>query len=392
MKPHRMLATAYLYPMLAALILTALILSAIFPAAQVSAQGLSAPAGDWRLAWPKTDFTKHSVPLSEIKSGGPPKDGIPPIDHPKFVSVEDAAKWVHPKEPVMVFSHAGDVRAYPLQILMFHEIVNDVVGGRPVVITFCPLCNSALVFDRTVRGRVLDFGTTGKLRNSDLVMWDRQTESWWQHLVGEAIVGELNGARLDFLPSPLVSFQTFREAHPAGKVLSRETGYSRDYGNNPYIGYDRYLSPIQSFFPGRVDKRLPAMERVVALELGGETIAYPYSELAKQPVLNTRVGGQDVVIYFKMGTASALDNSRISRSRDVGSAVVFMRGLDGKTLSFAAKNGHLVDRETGSRWNMLGQAVAGPLRGKKLKDVVHGNHFAFAWLAFRPASKIYRAR
>ncbi|MEE8435659.1 MAG: DUF3179 domain-containing protein [bacterium] len=387
MKPHRRLAAAQVY-----LLLAALILSAILSAAQVSAQGLSAPVGYWRRAWPKTDFTKHSVPLNEIKSGGPPRDGIPPVDNPKFVSVEQAAKWVGPMEPVMVFSHGGDVRAYPLQILMFHEIVNDVVGGRPVVITFCPLCNSALVFDRKVKGRVLDFGTTGKLRNSDLVMWDRQTESWWQQLVGEAIVGELTGTRLDFLPSPLVSFQTFREAHPGGKVLSRETGYARNYGSNPYIGYDGYVSPIQSFFPGRVDKRLPAMERVVALELGGEIVAYPYSELAKQPVVNSRVGGKDVVIYFKKGTVSALDGSRIRGSRDVGSTVVFLRKLDGRTLNFAAKNGQLVDKETGSRWNMLGQAVAGPLRGKKLKDVVYANHFAFAWLAFRPASKIYRAK
>ena len=386
MKPHRKFAAVQL-----SLFLAALILSAMLSAAPVSAQGLSAPVDYWRRFWPKTDFTKHSVPLNEIKSGGPPKDGIPPIDNPRFVSVEEAAKWVYAKEPVMVFSHNGDVRAYPLQILMFHEIVNDVVGGRPVVITFCPLCNSALVFDRSVKGRVLDFGTTGKLRNSDLVMWDRQTESWWQQLVGEAIVGELTGTRLDFLPSPLVSFQTFREAHPEGKVLSRETGFERDYGSNPYIGYDRNAAPIQSFFPGRVDPRLPAMERVVALELGGEIIAYPYSELAKQPVVNSNVGGQDVVIYYQKGTVSALDGGSIRGSRDVGSTVVFLRRLDGRTLNFTAKNGQLVDKETGSRWNMLGQAVSGPLRGKKLTGVVYANHFAFAWLAFRPASKIYRA-
>ena len=387
MKPYRNLAAAQTI-----LLLAGLISAAILSAAPVSAQGLSAPVDDWRRYWPKTDFTKHSVPLNEIKSGGPPKDGIPPVDHPKFISVEQAAKWVHATEPVMVFSHKGDVRAYPLQILMFHEIVNDVVGGRPVLITFCPLCNSALVFDRTVKGRVLDFGTTGKLRNSDLVMWDRQTESWWQQLVGEAIVGALTGARLDFLPSPLVSFQTFREAHPEGKVLSRDTGIARNYGSNPYVGYDRYAAPIPSFFPGRVDKRLPAMERVVALELGGEIVAYPYSELAKQPVLNTTVGGREVVIYFKMGTVSALDGRLIRESRDVGSTVVFLRGVDGRTLTFATKDGQLVDQETGTRWNMLGQAVAGPLRGKKLKDVVYANHFAFAWLAFRPNSKIYRAK
>jgi hypothetical protein len=185
-----------------------------------------------------TDFAMHSVPYSEILSGGPPKDGIPAIDDPRFVRVEDADSWLEPKEPIILFQMGDDVRAYPIQIVMWHEIVNDTVGGVPVVVTFCPLCNTAIAFERTVEGRELTFGTTGRLRFSNLIMYDRQTESWWQQATGETIAGEFTGRRLDFRPASIVSWADFKSAHPDGKVLSRETGFSRSYGQNPYAGYD----------------------------------------------------------------------------------------------------------------------------------------------------------
>jgi hypothetical protein len=125
-----------------------------------------------------TDFSRHTVPLQEVDSGGPPRDGIPPIDHPKFETVTQGDGWLKPQEPVIALSLGGETRVYPLQILIWHEIVNDVVGGVPVLVSFCPLCNTAIAFDRRLDGRVLDFGTTGNLRRSDLAMWDRQTESW----------------------------------------------------------------------------------------------------------------------------------------------------------------------------------------------------------------------
>jgi hypothetical protein len=331
------------------------------------------------------------VDLREIISGGPPRDGIPPIDRPAFVGAEQAAAWLAPEEPVLVLAQEGDVRAYPLQILIWHEIVNDEVGGRPVVVTFCPLCNSALVFDRRAAGRVLDFGTTGKLRHSDLVMWDRQTESWWQQLTGEAIVGVLTGTRLDYLPAPLVSFRTFRAAYPQGRVLSRETGFARSYGANPYLGYDRPDNAQPFLLRGPADGRLPATERVVALELGGEAKAYPYAALARVGVVNDTLGGVPLVVLWQRGQRSALDGPSIAASRDVGSGVAFDRRLNGRTLTFRRGEDGPEDVETGSRWNLLGQAVAGPLRGEGLRPLVAGNHFAFAWLAFRPQSAIYQA-
>lgn len=238
----------------------------------------------------KTDFTKHSIPLSEIISGGPPKDGIPAIDKPAFDTVEAAEKWLKPKEPVILFRSNGDARAYPLQILIWHEIVNDTIGGTPAAITFCPLCNTAIAFDRRLKDRVLDFGTTGRLRFSDLVMYDRQTESWWQQITGEAIVGSLTGERLTMLPAQIVAWETFRATFPAGRVLSRATGFPRAYGANPYVGYDD-VNSSPFLYRGPQDKRLRPMERVVAVSLGREDVAYPFSTLEKVRVVNDTVGG-----------------------------------------------------------------------------------------------------
>ncbi|HWP62772.1 MAG TPA: DUF3179 domain-containing protein, partial [Candidatus Binatia bacterium] len=234
------------------------------------------------LNW-RTDFSKTNIDLSEIISGGPPKDGIPAIDEPKFESIAAAREWLADQSPVIALELNGDARAYPLAILIWHEIVNDTVGGIPVVVTFCPLCNTALVFERRIDGRVLDFGTTGNLRHSDLVMYDRQTETWWQQAIGEGIVGEYTGRRLTFLPAQIISLADFEAAYPSGQVLSRETGYRRQYGRNPYVGYDR-ADQRPFLFTGVIDGRLAPMERVVTVAAGDEAIAFPYSELARTGV------------------------------------------------------------------------------------------------------------
>jgi hypothetical protein len=251
----------------------------------------------------ETDFTKHSVPLSEFLSGGPPRDGIPPVDEPKPTSQAEADEWLADREPVLAVEVGDRVRAYPLQILVWHEIVNDTLGGRPIAVTYCPLCNSSLVFDRRVRGRTLTFGTTGNLRNSDLVMWDRQTESWWQQLTAEAVVGELTGTRLAVLPSQVLSWADFKRLHPDGDVLSRDTGVARDYGRNPYEGYDQPDS--QPFlFDGKTDDRLPPKERVIAVFTRRETVVVPFSRLAREPVVDLEAGGLPVVVFYKRGVTS----------------------------------------------------------------------------------------
>ena len=336
----------------------------------------------------ETDFSRHTVPYSEILSGGPPRDGIPPIDDPKFTTFQDANAWLGEQEPVIAFELNGDAKAYPLQILTWHEIVNDEVGGVPVAVTFCPLCNSAIVFDRRLDGVVYDFGTSGKLRNSDLIMWDRQTESWWQQFTGEAIVGELTGKKLTFIPASIISWTDFKAANPEGTVLSRDTGFSRSYGRNPYAGYDEADNP-PFLFAGKLDGRLLPKERVAAVTIGEVDVAFPFSILEKERVVNYTINGQDLVVFFKFGTLSALDRSSIQDSRDVGATGVFDALLDGKKLTFRADGNNFVDNETGSVWNILGMATDGPLTGEKLTPIVHANHFWFSWGTFKPDTKIY---
>jgi hypothetical protein len=340
-----------------------------------------------RREWPRTDFAKRTVELAEIESGGPPKDGIPAIDRPRFVPAAAAGKWLNAKEPVIALRLGGEARAYPLQILMFHEIVNDTVDGEPVAVTFCPLCNASIVFDRRVAGRVLDFGTTGRLRLSDLVMYDRQTESWWQQFTGKGIVGNYAGAELKRLPSEIVAFEDFSAAHPAGMVLSRQTGYERPYGSNPYAGYDR-IDQIPFLLSVKPDERLPPMERVLSVSAGGGHRLYPLSVLQSHRVLNRTLGELPYVVFVKPGMMSPLDREVIAHSRAIPAATVFERRLDRRLLSFESRDGRYFDRETGSEWNILGEALAGPLKGRRLPAIDSGVHFAFAWLAFNPQSEI----
>ena len=239
-----------------------------------------------------TDFTIHSIDLGEFVSGGPPKDGIRSLDDPAFESVFEADSGLEDREPVIVVEINEDARAFPLRILTRHEIANTTIGGTPVTVTFCPLCNSAITFKRELNGVVHDFGVSGFLRNSDLVMYDRQTETWWQQFTGEAIVGVQTGALLDIVPSSVVSWSDFKAAHPDGQVLSQDTGFGADYGFNPYIGYDSDENPF--LFRGEFDDRLSPIERVVAVELNDEAVAYPFTALEEQRVVADTVGGVDI--------------------------------------------------------------------------------------------------
>lgn len=338
-------------------------------------------------AW-ETDFDKHTVPLTEIVPGGPPKDGIPALFDPVFVSVSEADRWLRDREPVVVVEVEGEARAYPYQILVWHEIVNDRIGGLPVVITFCPLCNTALAFDRRHRGRVLDFGATGLLRYSDLVMYDRQTESWWQQATGEAIVGRFAGDTLRFVPAQTLRWADFEEAYPEGLVLSRETGHDRPYGRNPYVGYDRGGGPFAAFFRREADQRLPAMERVAAIRIGSSSVAYPFSSLAERRVVNDEVADAAIVVFWAPGVASAVDRATVAGGRDVGTTGVFLRAVDSRLLTFAPVADGFRDRETGSTWDLTGRAIAGPLKGTRLDPVPHGDYFWFAWAAFQPDTEI----
>jgi hypothetical protein len=338
----------------------------------------------------KTNFKKTAVSMNDIRSGGPPKDGIPPIDRPKFESVAQADSWLKPLEPVVFVERDGDARVYPLQILIWHEIVNDTVGKTPVTVTFCPLCNTSLSYDRRLDGKLYDFGTTGKLYRSALVMYDRQTETWWWQVSGRGIVGDLVDKQLTLVPSQIISYETFKQAYPGGKVLSRDTGHSRAYGRNPYVGYDDVnASPF--LYTGPNDARLRPMERVVTVSNGAADVAYPFSALQKARVVNDTVGGRPIVVFHQQGTASALDREEIASSRDIGAAAVFSPIVDGRKLTFAWRGDKIVDEETKSVWTILGIATAGPHTGKRLEPIAHGNHFWFSWASYKPKTRVYQA-
>ena len=278
----------------------------------------------------------------DIADGGPGKDGIRSIDEPRFIPAgQEHPLRLGPQEPVISIASGTDARAYPLRILTRHEIVNDRVGDVPMAVTYCPLCTSAVVFDRRLDGRVLEFGTTGKLRHSDLVMYDRQTQSWWQQFVGEAIVGKMTGQKLQVLSSRVESFSRFRERFPSGKFLlslERPSGFYE----NPYVSYDSRDRPYP-FFEGDLPK---ASSRWPEWSPGDK--AWTLRSIARRK----RIEEDGLILSWTSGQNSALDSSDIAQGRDVGNVVVQRRTKAG------------------------------------LQDVPYDVTFAFAFHAFKPGAPI----
>lgn len=331
---------------------------------------------------------KPLVDPGEVSSGGPPPDGIPAVDKPKFVSPADV-DWLSSDEPVLALEIAGEQRAYPVQIMIWHEIVNDQVAGTPVAVTYCPLCNSALAFQRRLGDRLLTFGVSGFLYQSDLVMYDRQTESLWSQIEGRAIAGHLTGRTLDRVPIQTVTWNQWRQAHPEGKVLSRDTGADRDYGRNPYLGYDEAADDPFAF-SGKPDPRLAPKERVLGLgETGADPTALQLSSLALKRVAALTVNGDPVVVWAVEGLRSALDTKEIGAGRRISATGAFNPVLGKQQLTFAAHGRDtFIDRQTGSTWDILGRAVTGPLAGQRLQPVSHLDTFWFAWAAFHPDTRL----
>lgn len=332
------------------------------------------------------------IDTDELRVGAP-RDAIPALTNPLYLTMAEATELYEHEIPVVQVRIGEDARAFPLGILIWHEIVNDTINGQPVAVTFCPLCNTAIVYTRQVGERTLDFAVSGLLRNSDLVMYDRNTETLWQQSTGRAIVGNLVGVRLQGVPATIVSFGQFRAAFPDGLVLSEETGWFRSYGQNPYVHYD---SPDQRpfLYDGELDDRLPAKLRVVSVETpGGDEIAYPWPFVADQRVVYDTHDETPVVLLWTPGTKSALDEGIITRAEDIGATAIFERELDGQLLSFTpnAADGSgqtFIDNETGSTWDIFGRAIAGGLLGSELRPVIFSDHFWFAWRAFHPDTEI----
>lgn len=279
--------------------------------AAVGGAALANPA-EWRHEWPDTDFSRSAVAFDEIISGGPPKDGIPALTEVSFIPADRESR-IEDREPVITLELAGETpRAYPVRYLMWHEIANDTVGGVPVAVTYCPLCNSGMVFDRRVDGRVLTFGVTGKLRNSDMVMYDRETQSWWQQAIGEGIVGHHTGAELMQLPAWMESWAEFKARNPQGLVMD-EPDWRRQYGRNPYVSYDSSRRPF--LYNGEMPPHgISPLARVVRV---GDR-AWTFERLRRLGSVNEA----GVRISWNSGQASALDDARIGQGRDVGTVRV----------------------------------------------------------------------
>lgn len=335
-----------------------------------------------------SDFPEPLVDPAEIRPGGPPPDGIPSIDDPRFVPVSEV-DWLADAEAVLALKAGGEARAYPLRIMIWHELVNDVVGGVPVTVSYCPLCNSAVAYDRRLGPHVLDFGTSGRLLNSSLVMYDRQTESLWAHFTGQAIIGYLAGAELDLVPVQTVSFDAFREAHPDGAVLSLETGYpgyAGRYGQNPYVGYDD-PDGTPFLYRGPTDDRLAPMTRVLAVRGDGPAAAIPLDVLRREGVVSFAAQGRDLIALYAPGAVSALDTADVAEGRDVGSTGVFLAEVDGRPVTLEPTgDGTFADAADGSVFDVLGRRRSGS--GSDLTPVEHLDTFWFAITAFDPETEI----
>lgn len=317
-----------------------------------------------------TNGEKHTVPLSKIVGGGPPPDGIPSIDDPAFAAAHEA-DFVSDSDLVIGLNIDGDARAYPLFILVWHEIVNDRVGGTPVAVTYCPLCFTSQVFERLPGGREAEFGTSGRLYNSNLVMYDRLTGTYWSQALGTAIKGELAGSVLDTVPFDVISWGDWKRLYPDTVVLSTDTGHLRPYGTDPYGSY--YTDSTIMFPVENDDQRMHPKEIILGFDIGGTYKAYRQDDIESAGAVNDMVGDRAVLLVsFHDGNSRAFD-----------------RTSDGQTLSFESMGGFLTDSETGSRWNYEGVAVSGSLEGQQLERLALSPGFWFEWIAFHPETEVY---
>lgn len=320
-----------------------------------------------------TNGVKHSIPLNEIVGGGPPKDGIPSIDNPKFESVRSADQYLDDDGFGLAVEVNGKHRFYPYQVIVWHEIVNDNFNGKPLLVTYCPLCFTGIVFEPTVKGESVEFGTSGKLYNSNLLMYDRKTDSLWSQALGEAVVGEMTGTELVHYPALTTSWREWKDAHPDSEVLSRNTGALRDYTRDPYGSY--YTNPSIWFPLSNTDSRLPSKELIFGIRVGDARKAYAEKDVIDKKVINDEVGGTSVLALF---------------DSDLSAIRIFNRTVNGQVLTFELKDGELVDITTESTWSFDGKATSGSLQGSQLDVIVHENSFWFSWAASFPETELYQ--
>ena len=318
----------------------------------------------------ETDGVKHLIPLDRIKGGGPPMDGIPSIDNPVFADVQES-QFMSDSDTVIGLEINGETKAYPLFILVWHEIVNDRVGGIPVSVTYCPLCYTNQVFERIINDQEVEFGTSGKLYNSNLLMYDRLTESYWSQALGLAVKGELSGYRLNLIPFDVITWGDWKKLHPDTLVLTTDTGHIRSYATDPYGNY--YTEPRIMFPVEHSDDRLYPKEIIIGLNQDETFKAYKQNDVESQIVINDSIGSVPVMLMSLYS-----ENSR-----------AFERTIDDKVLDFEFIDGKIVDLQTNSEWNYDGSAISGEFDGKQLDRLPIEPGFWFEWVAFHPQTLVY---
>ena len=318
----------------------------------------------------ETNGQKHLIPLDKIKGGGPPKDGIPSIDNPKFSEVPDS-EFVSDSDVVIGLEINGDARAYPLFILVWHEIVNDRVGDVPVAVTYCPLCYTNQVFERIIDGNEVEFGTSGKLYNSNLLMYDRWTESYWSQGLGLAVTGELTGMQLKTIPFDVITWGDWKKLHPDTLVLTTDTGHLRSYATDPYGDY--YTDPRIIFPIDNQDDRMHPKEIILGFNEDGIYKAYKQNDVELHKVINDDIGETSLMLVSLFS-----QNSR-----------AFDRNLNGEVLEFEFIDEKIIDPKTKSEWNYDGVAISGPKEGSKLTRMSIEPGFWFEWVAFHPETEVW---
>jgi hypothetical protein len=317
---------------------------------------------------------RNIVPPELIVNGGPPPDGIPSIDNPKFIQIRKAEEFLEDSDLVVGLNINGDIRAYPLQILVWHEIVNDKVGNTPVAVTYCPLCFTNQVFNRTMNdGQILEFGTSGKLYNSNLVMYDRTTKSLWSQAMAQGIGGTFAGIKLERIPFDVAYWKEWKQLYPDSKVLSTDTGSTRPYGADPYGDY--YTNGEILFPVSNSDDRVGLKEIVIGLENKGQYKAFKLQEIEGKKVINNQVNGKPIVLL----------------SLHPFMARVYDPVVNGQTLEFNynIKDKKFVDKQTNSMWNFDGKSISGQMKGKQLTRLSFDEGFWFEWVAFHPKTELY---
>jgi hypothetical protein len=324
-----------------------------------------------------TEEEKSIVPLDQIVSGGPPPDGIPSIDNPKFISVQEASKFLKDSELILGLNINGDIRAYPLQILVWHEIVNDNVGAVPVAISYCPLCFTNQVFNRTIDERVVvEFGTSGKLYNSNLVMYDRTSKSLWSQALAEGIVGKYAGTKLQRVPFDVAYWKEWKQLYPDSKVLSRDTGSNRPYGD--YYTNSDVLFPVSN-----KDSRLDLKEIVVGFENKGQFKAYKQQDIENKKVINDQVNGKPIALFSSYPFMIRAYDPLVEGGGGGEQTIVLLQ------FEYNTKDKSFIDKQTGSLWNFEGKAISGQMKGKQLTRLPFDEGFWFEWIAFHPKSALY---